>query len=352
MSNDRAEMKNSDRKFNIGTAWSTDDEIFIESTQVPAQTIKAFYDDHGDVKTEVVNKSLERIIDTTFLDTEAEKKSRKIMVKVLQVLYLALAIWFCIMHHTWIPITGTIFFTIMLILTGASLAVPVWIVQSFSYMFTTSHKSAKRHHAAEHKALNAYAAYKRMPTLDEVKKTTRFAANCGTNSYANDALIKLLGSILLTIIVMTLARSVNLLLSNFSFGNLMLTALIFFISRYLIRNTSAVCTEIVNYGFEKNILTFFQFPFLRRPTEEDLKLSMGALEGYIEMEDYLKEHMKEDYAVKMVTMDEESQVVTIEYRNGIKAECTLKEILEEMDEVHIVVVYPNGDDESNAPKKE
>ena len=352
MSEYRATEGVKSRIIRLGSAWSTDEEIFIESTVVQGQTIRAFFGEKGEVKTEIVNKTLNRIVDTTFIDTEAEKNFRKAMVRVIQIAYLLLAVYFCIKHHTFIPITGTIFFTFMALVTGAFMAVPVWIVQSFSYLLSRAHVNAMRHHAAEHKALNAYTIYERIPTMEEVKKTTRLAVSCGTNSYAKEGLTKLLGSAILTFIMLAISNAIFNLFSYFSFRNLLITVFIIILTRYLIRHSREFCEGVVDYGFENNILTFFQLPFLRKPNEDDLKLALEALKGYIDMENYIQEHIKDEYSIKGVMMPEESKIVTIEYKNGIKAECTLDEIMEEMDEFYIVVVYPKKDTESDAPKNE
>lgn len=62
-----------------------------------------------------------------------------------------------------------------------SLAIVVYLF-SLYHLYNISRRSF-RNHAAEHMMINAYNSIKRVPTIEEAKKFSRFSLNCGDRKY-------------------------------------------------------------------------------------------------------------------------------------------------------------------------
>lgn len=57
----------------------------------------------------------------------------------------------------------------------------LWFLYNFIRFCIVSEKELLQYHAAEHKVINAYNYYQRIPTTEETKKASCLHSSCGTN---------------------------------------------------------------------------------------------------------------------------------------------------------------------------
>ncbi len=356
MSNYRtAEPNEKESFFRTGGVWSTRDSIYIQSPTVPAQTVEAYFDTDGEVKTRRVHKTLNRLSHIIEYQSDTELIVKFFAARALQILYILFAIHFAFSKDDWHWIVATGLFTISFFIYGGFTNLPKWIVNTIAFGLTPIHRQEKKNHAAEHKTIRAFRKYGRLPTIDEAKKMPKRAVNCGTNDYPYDSLIGTISSILVTVYFMIQILSIEAVCINFSWKGLLLTTIVLFMAKYLINHTREVVTSIIEAGFSKNILTVFQLPFLGRPTEKELNLANAAVKAYIEMEEEIKANF-DSYQVLDIKRDDEKELVYIYFKNGTVAEYDFEDLRQDMSQAQVMIFVEReeeGEDETeNKENKE
>lgn len=128
-----------------------------------------------------------------------------------------------------------------------------------SVLFMNSFKDLPKFHAAEHMAINAYEKLGRIPTIEELKKASRFSNLCGSVSKTINGLYFLVSSITIAIF-----------------------------ARYSIWIYIPICILVCACLSIKKInvlyLKYFQILFTKKPTDRELKLALVALENFEKME--------------------------------------------------------------------
>lgn len=155
------------RTLKIDNASSNDNGIWFYSKRHKGHVCIATLEDDGSV--------------TTRWTTVKEQRKEEDRGKNNAKLYYALSIYF---------------FYVAVIMWAMSidtkLGMRFWCISTIAirltYFFVSLHKDRKngkqwaKFHSAEHMVLNGYSALKRVPTLDEVSKYSRFSNSCGTNT--------------------------------------------------------------------------------------------------------------------------------------------------------------------------
>lgn len=349
MSNYRtSEPNEKEAFFRTGGAWSTRNSIYIQSPTVPAQTVEAYFDSDGTVKTRRVNRTLNRIWRIDDDESDMELVVKYFAARALQILYILFAIHFAISMNDWHWIVATAAFTICFYFYGGFTNLPKWIVKTIAYGLTPIHRQEKKNHAAEHKTLRAFRRYGRIPTIEEAKKMPKRAVNCGTNDYPYDSLIGTISAALVTVYLMIQILSIEAVCIYFTWRGLLLSIVIFFMANYLINHTRDVVTALIEAGFRKNILTVFQLPFLGRPTEKELNLANAAIKAYVEMEEEIKANF-DSYQVVDTKEDPEKKLMYIYFQNGIVAEYDFMDLEEDLREAAVMIIIgrpKEGEDET------
>ena len=349
MSNYRtSEPNEKEAFFRTGGVWSTRNSIYIQSPTVPAQTVEAYFDSDGTVKTRRVNRTLNRISRIIDYESDMELVVKYFAARALQILYILFAIHFAFSMNDWHWVVATAAFTISFYIYGGFTNLPKWIINTIAYGLTPIHRQEKKNHAAEHKTMRAFRRYGRIPTIEEAKKMPKRAVNCGTNDYPYDSLIGTLSGALVTGYLMIQILSIEAICTYFTWKGLFLTIVVFFMANYLINHTREVVTSIIEAGFSKNILTVFQLPFLGRPTEKELNLANAAIKAYIEMEEEIKAN-SDSYQVIDTKEDDEKQLMYIYFQNGTVAEYDFEDLKEDIGKASVVIIIgkpEEGEDET------
>lgn len=136
--------------------------------------------------------------------------------------------------------------------------------------FTPYGRLNAQYHAAEHKVVNAYEKYQRLPTLKEIEKSSPFSGRCGSLLLINHIIIKFVYSIF--------------------FG--LLPSCSRFISYWIIL---FVVTIFMFIAKKYEWFRFFEFLVVRKPTKKQLTLAMQGISYYHKTETEIKK-LKDDPA--------------------------------------------------------
>lgn len=128
-------------------------------------------------------------------------------------------------------------------------------------------KSLGRYHAAEHMAIDAYLKYKRVPTLEEIRKASRFQENCGSRM-----VFRRLGFFL--------PLSITFFTVNFVDSRLYIVEIVI----------SLLIGILVS---RKSIGKYLQVFFTNKPTDQELEVAIKGIKALHEAEDDFGEKMDE-----------------------------------------------------------
>lgn len=124
-------------------------------------------------------------------------------------------------------------------------------------------KELSRFHAAEHMVINAYCNLQHVPTMEEIKKSSRFSKCCGSMALLNPCMMTLL---------LTLCFISGILLKPI-FCLLVL-----------------VSTPLLILIIEKfALLRYLQILFTSKPTNLELEVALKGIQAYDDMEKHLKQ---------------------------------------------------------------
>ena len=121
-------------------------------------------------------------------------------------------------------------------------------------------KDMHKFHAAEHMVLNGYEKLKRVPSMDEIKKYSRFHNSCGTN---------IITGVVLTLVMM--------------FGCTYIPNPMYMVMGMLI---SIIMVQVLS---DKGLLNFGQYMTTKKPTEKELLVAIQGLTVWVENEKKEKE---------------------------------------------------------------
>ncbi len=143
---------------------------------------------------------------------------------------------------------------------SAAILYAIWARPEFyrfiKFVFRCKFKepSLARFHAAEHMAVNAYNQLQRIPTLDELRKASRFSKHC---------------------------QSQRSLLSFFILSLLQIAAILFYNTSFLYLIAALIILFFEIIVSKKQLLSFLQIFVVSKPTDKELEL---AIEGLKQLE--------------------------------------------------------------------
>lgn len=233
----------------IKRARSKEDGIVFYSNTMPGLVAEAFVDAKNEIHTRIISEALLEIF-SFFNEINAEKTKRFSTKKVVLLDILLVIALTLIFQNVWI--------------TSASL---LFSLNSFEFIDIAtsiydfkfgSRKNTARFHSAEHMSINAYQQLQRIPTLEEVKKFSRFSPFCGSMLKIRRLVLILLG--------------VVFILCGGFFKPFVYFGLILFIPL------------IVLFTEKIGLLKYLQIFFTSTPTDLELNVAIKGLEAYEHME--------------------------------------------------------------------
>ena len=179
-----------EEKKEIFRARSKENGIVIYSNKNPLLCYEAYIDEKGEIHTSPIISVMSELKDFsgTLIATDVKRQ-----IKLTSYLRIAL----CILSILSIVITQKITIAIGMMYFAICASREVVNLVTFIYdVKIGSRQALGRFHAAEHQALIAYKRYQRIPTMEEVRKETRFDQDCGSRLIID----KVMGFLLLSIL--------------------------------------------------------------------------------------------------------------------------------------------------------
>lgn len=226
----------------IKVARSKKNGIIFYSSVVPWLAINSFVAKDGQIKTTF-------LID--FVDSLSSTKTichkNTYLLFIFQIIFVLSSILFLNIY----PFIAVIF---------TCLFSPVWYhfaCLAISYKFG-KRQNLSRFHAAEHMAINAYCKLQRIPTLKEIRNSSRFSENCGSMHILNAC-------------IPTLLFTLCFISGTFLHPLLFIFVLLVF--------------SIFNFVLLKfKLLKFLQFFFTSKPTDLELEVALKGIQVYDDVE--------------------------------------------------------------------
>ena len=244
-----------EEKKRMGTARSRNNGILFCSNICPFWGIEATVNESGEIQALFVSVP------------EHDSNIAKIIFKRNDlwkiVAFDVLLVMLSLLAKSFLVTFAAIYFSIMV-------SLKLFIFVRLAY--ESKSKNGKLHsfakfHAAEHMVVNAYNKYQRVPTFEEVKKSSRFNKDCGSNLIMCD-------------IVLGLSISINDAIIGI-IGNVFIEFILLFIMMCI--------TLIVIIGGRKGWLKFFQYFITTPPTDKEIEVAIEGVKTFEKMEnDFIK----------------------------------------------------------------
>lgn len=223
-------------RLRVKEAQTTNNGIYFFSNKYPNYATLTTIDKNGQI---TIMWTDEIVQESSYSDEKAFEIQKRISFIVL--LLFASGIWTAFKNSSNIPGISELRAVLVICVIG--------VISVFAgYVFRDrKNRRIKRLHGTEHMCVNAYNDLGRVPTLDEVKKYSRYNPNCSTNLHTKCVFISFLCFLctyIPNIVIMIIA----------------MIGVIFFI-RFLTR---------------QNLLNFLQYFTTSEPTDREL---LGAIEG-------------------------------------------------------------------------
>lgn len=235
-------------------ARSKEDGIIFYSQKFPALCYEGYLDEKGNVQTRMQPTMVSEMEDYCGTLFKNKNRNKKFYQKMrLVVLALALVTVF---------ITNKV--SIAMGLTYFAFFFMQDLIELFDFAFRLKKgdlQSTGRFHSAEHMAISAYEEFQRVPTLDEIKTSTRYRKTCGSRVIIS----KVFFGIFFTAIISScayLSMPVYFLLS----GILLLAIII---------------------EGKTRLLRWFQVFVTNTPTDKELEVALASIQLYEEMEEHM-----------------------------------------------------------------
>ncbi len=166
-------------KIKIKKARSRKDGIVFYSSSIPLIMVKSTINEKGEIRTRVIDEITERE-EQIKEQRNSERKRKNMLIKAYLTEMIILSIMIFLQVDTRLY-SGIVIFSIV----GTHYLCPVlYNIYNIKYKC----KSLGRFHSAEHMVINAYTNLGRIPTWEELKKSSRFSNHCGSNK-ANELII-------------------------------------------------------------------------------------------------------------------------------------------------------------------
>jgi len=287
--------------------------------------VQAKLNDQGTITQSIIHKSMSRY--RKDLEEELVKEGFNLNYKksLIQFFYLILCSLVCLTKN--IVVISIIFgFLFLMMYTDGINAFPQWIALA---IMSFKNKKMRKYHAAEHMALSAYEKYKRIPTIEEVKKEDRFSPICGSNILSENAFLSLIASLFITLAIVGCAVfCYNILPKLEDWIRLVLLGMGILLFILVARQTLEYIARAIEYGFSSNKLShILQRPFVGKAGNTEINVAIAALEAY---ETFEKEIIlnSEEYMIKKITFDMNKSIIHVLLFNDKTFECSFEEYSE------------------------
>ena len=220
----------------IKEARSMHNGILFVSQKCKGHLVRATIDENGIIATEWVNKS-------------SYDKDNKLTYCVSAVITFIIIV---------LSFNSVMIKLIRVFLTLEAVTALLALLAGLIYFYSKDRRIF-RFHSAEHMAINAYNKLKRVPTLEEIKKYSRFSNQCGTNYMFRSLIVPIL-MIITTYNVTDVYRPLALFVLWSGF--------------YIIQKIG--------------IFNAFQLITTRKATDEEFRVAIAGLEFLAEKENYEK----------------------------------------------------------------
>ena len=283
-------------------AFSTETGIVISSrafSDISKMCISVNYDENDKIQSTIHNKSI-RVLERDYMK---EQKNRIKEVSAYNgfacVLITALYFIANATIHSKTFTTIATFSLISLCLSNALVSIGNYIG---NFVYLMKHPALSRFHSAEHMAILAFRKLERMPSVEEIKKISRFDPSCSQVDIILIPLVTgLVDSIILTIAISIvhfgLVKSLDELYgTNWFFCILPVFVIYYGANERLITFLNGLIKKLFEH---EAVVKFFQWPLLIYPTEREFTLVHEALRQREMMDKDIKEHA-EDYTTQSV----------------------------------------------------
>lgn len=157
---------------NVQEARAKRNGIVFYSNKIPIIGYKTYRDEFGKIQSCILPVEIDEYLETKQLLNEKGGYISKKKVILFDIILIICCI-----------LTKNIWFVIASIYFSITISFDVfWFGKEVYQMKSKNGKenSTARYHAAEHMVTNAYYKLQRIPTFDEVKKSSRFSKDCGS----------------------------------------------------------------------------------------------------------------------------------------------------------------------------
>lgn len=263
------------RKTKIREARSIKNGIIFCSSSIPLIMVKSTINEKGEIRTRVIDQITEREED---LKEQEGNKRKNMLIKAYLTDLIILTIMILLKVDTRL-FTGMVTFSIV----GTHYLCPVlYNIYNIKYKY----KSLGRFHSAEHMVINAYNKLDRIPSLQELKKSSRFSNNCGSNK----------------------TNSIIIMFAFISFAGpflIKMGVIKYLIIMMLIPIIIAVLSSV-------GAINIFQVFVTNKPTDIELRVALEGLEKYEDLESQIKDISRiEDFMEIMIKIFENHEIARV-----------------------------------------
>lgn len=263
------------RKTKIREARSIKNGIIFCSSSIPLIMVKSTINEKGEIRTRVIDQITEREEE---LKEQEGNKRKNMLIKAYLTDLIILTIMILLKVDTRL-FTGMVTFSIV----GTHYLCPVlYNIYNIKYKY----KSLGRFHSAEHMVINAYNKLDRIPSLQELKKSSRFSNNCGSNK----------------------TNSIIIMFAFISFAGPFLIKM--GVIKYLIiMMLIPIIIAVLSSAGAINILQVF---VTNKPTDIELRVALEGLEKYEDLESQIKDiSIIEDFMEIMIKIFENHEIARV-----------------------------------------
>lgn len=264
-------------KIKIKKARSRKDGIVFYSSSIPLIMVKSTINEKGEIRTRVIDEIIEREEQLKERSYEKGEFGRMLIEAYLVDIIILLIMLFLQVDSR--LFTGMVTFSIV---GTRYLYTVLYNIYDVKYKC----KSLGRFHGAEHMVINAYNKLNRIPTLNELKKSSRFSNRCGSNKI----------------------NGIIIIFAFISFAGPFLIRM--GVIKYLIIMTLIpIIIAVLSYIGAMNI---FQVFFTNKPNDVELQVALEGLKKYEDLEKQIQDtSLIEDFMETMITIFENHEKVVV-----------------------------------------
>lgn len=243
----------------VKSAASYPNGIAIRSRSCPDLSVKVFQDWQGNTRRALLPSCQTQLYSINPFEDFYYEVAKKLTIILDIILVLALLF----MKQFGYAILAVSFSLLL------SIPLSIFLTEIYILQHTEEGRKNARFHAAEHKMVNAYRKYQKVPTIEQIKKASRYTTLCGSL----EIIIPLFSQVGLYIL---------LILSNELFSNLYLKLGSMLIS-------GGIAFLLYHYG--ETLFQFFEIFLTKTPSNEELEISLEAIKGFVLLEQFLTQEI-------------------------------------------------------------